>query len=308
MGLKPYQPHRKEFLINTEWGTAKDAVSKEEAKNRGLVIFKGRWVTKEERTVLKDEYHAYHSIRQIAWLLICLSALILVPIVLYFPAAARSAGGINGEIASYIFFFIAGSAGLISGIGLLKYRRWARNLAAFVLLIPFPLGLIGAYYLFRTTAWRIFDGTGINKKSPFSPFGCLSISIVLLLLAVLLGIFIGWPQMRIRTAREHIALALSHIEAAQTAKKAGDAKIFQEELKHAEDELGAVRLIDVYDKLHARAVELEGDIAIEKGDAASAERLYEESARRYPEGDASAREKLKRLKGQLNEKTPKVGK
>jgi len=294
MGLKPYQPHRKEFLINTDWGTAKDAVSKEEAKNSGLVIFKGRWVTKEERTVLKDEYHAYYSIRQLAWLLICLSALILALIVLYLPAAARSADGINEAIAPYIFFFIAGSAGLISGIGLLKYRRWARNLAAFVLLIPFPFGLIGVYYLFRKTAGRIFDETGINKKSPF---GCLSIITAMLLLTGLIAVFIGWPQVRIRAARGHIALAHSHIKAAQTAKMAGDAKVFQEELKHAEDELGAVRLIDVYDGLHAKAVEMEGDIAVEKGDAASAERLYDEAARRYPEGDVSAREKLKRLKG-----------
>ncbi len=38
MGLKPYQPHRKDFLINTDWGTDRDTVSKEEAQNRGFVL------------------------------------------------------------------------------------------------------------------------------------------------------------------------------------------------------------------------------------------------------------------------------
>ncbi|OGP33557.1 MAG: hypothetical protein A2X93_02565 [Deltaproteobacteria bacterium GWC2_56_8] len=161
MNLRPYQPHRKEFLINTDWGTAKDVVSREEAKRRGLVLFKGRWVTKEEQALLRDEYHAYHSIRMTAILLICFSALFLAIMTLY----ARSGGIVFvfgtdtvEAVVLYIIGCIAGFAGLISGIGILKYRRWARNLAAFVVLLPaFPLGLIGLYYLFRKTARRIFN-------------------------------------------------------------------------------------------------------------------------------------------------------
>lgn len=154
MDLKPYQPHRKDFLINTDWGTAKDAVSREDAKNRGFVLFKGRWVTKEEQSQLKDEYHAYHSIRQVAWLLICTSILVLVLAILYIPAVKQ---GLYDVELLYIGF-IMGLAGLPCGIGLLKYRRWARNLATFVVLLPaFPMGLIGIYYLFRKTASRIFN-------------------------------------------------------------------------------------------------------------------------------------------------------
>lgn len=159
MGLKRYQPGRKEFLINTDWGLPKESFNKDEAKARGLVIFKGRWVTKEERSRLQDEYHAYYSIRQIAWLLICTSSLILLLAILYIPAVKM---GLYDVELLYIGFFI-GLAGLPSGIGLLKYKRWARNLAAFVLLVPFPLGLVGVYYLFRKTARRIFNGASCQR-------------------------------------------------------------------------------------------------------------------------------------------------
>lgn len=149
MGLKPYQPDRKEFLINTEWGLPKDAVRKDEAKSRGLVTFKGRWVTKEERKRLNDEYRAYYSIRQVAWLHICISILILALAILYIPAVKK---GLYDVELLYIGF-IVGLAGLPCGIGLLKYRRWARNLS-FVLLIPFPWGGM----LLGRTARRIFNG------------------------------------------------------------------------------------------------------------------------------------------------------
>lgn len=175
MSLKPYQPHRKEFLINTDWGTDKDAVSKEEAKKRGLVVFKGRWVTKDEKKQLKDEYLAYYGIRMIGRFLIYFSLLFIAIMGLMLFSAASGRDGVSKDITSFgVFYGIIFVAGIISGIWLLKYRRWARNAATCVIvaLSIFPLflaseqaalpkifviGLLGLYYLHRKTARRIFS-------------------------------------------------------------------------------------------------------------------------------------------------------
>ncbi len=175
MGLKPYQSHRKEFLINTDWGVAKDAIPKDEGKKRGLVIFKGRWVTKEEKKLLKDEYLAYYGIRMLGKFLIYFSLLFIVIMGLMLFAATSGRDGISKDVTLVgVFYGITFVAGIISGIWLLKYRRWARNAATCVIvaLSIFPLflapdkatfpkifvgGLLGLYYLYRKTARRIFS-------------------------------------------------------------------------------------------------------------------------------------------------------
>lgn len=152
MGIKAYQPHRKDLLINTEWGIPKKQLSKKEARLQNMRLFHGRWVTKEEKKQLKDQYHAYYSIRTFAVILILMPLWILVLFL-----------GTEPYIKDYNTFYILSAiyvvASMISGIGLLPYRRWARFIATLVLipLIPVLIGIIGLHYLYRKTARQIFS-------------------------------------------------------------------------------------------------------------------------------------------------------
>ena len=164
MALKKFQPERPDFLINTDWGIPKEQLSSEAAKSRGMKLFHKRWVIKEEKNRLREEYSTYHSIRNIGYLLIVLSFVVFISI----------ADILKGGILSSFFTILYGLVMLTGGIGLIKYRRFARNIAVFVFLsflfLPFTpllsddkgspliiiLGLIGLYYLLRRTARKIF--------------------------------------------------------------------------------------------------------------------------------------------------------
>lgn len=164
MALKKFQPERPDFLINTDWGIPKEQLLTEDAKNRGMKLFHKRWVIKEEKKQLREEYSAYHSVRIIGYVLIVLSVVVFINI----------ADILKGGILSSFFTILYGLVMLTGGIGLIKYRRFARNLAVVVFLsslsLPFtPLfsddkgapflilfGIIGLYYLLRRTARKIF--------------------------------------------------------------------------------------------------------------------------------------------------------
>ena len=164
MALKKFQPEKPDFLINTDWGIPKEQLSAEDAKSRGMKLFRKRWVIKEEKKQLREEYSTYHSIRIIGYLLIVLSFVVFINI----------ANILKGGILSSFFTILYGLVMLTGGIGLIKYRRFARNIAVFVFLsflfLPFTpllsddkgspliiiLGLIGLYYLLRRTARKIF--------------------------------------------------------------------------------------------------------------------------------------------------------
>jgi len=164
MAIKIYQPHRKDILINTEWGIPKQLLSKKEAKLKKMKLFHGRWVTREERKQLKGQRDAYYSIRGIAVILMLMSLLM-------FGYIFGGEPNIKGLILSAVY----GASSFISGIGLLRYRRWGRNIATLVLivtiLLPFMpiladdkgapfigfLGIIGLYYLYRKAARQIFS-------------------------------------------------------------------------------------------------------------------------------------------------------
>ncbi len=164
MALKKFQPERPDFLINTDWGIPKEQLSTEAAKSRGMKLFHKRWVIKEEKKQLREEYSTYHSIRIIGYLLIVLTFVVFINIADIF----------KGGILSSFFTILYGLVMLTGGIGLIKYRRFARNIAVFVFLsflsLPFTplfsddkgapliiiLGVIGLYYLLRRTARKIF--------------------------------------------------------------------------------------------------------------------------------------------------------
>ncbi|HEY9721335.1 MAG TPA: hypothetical protein V6D47_04935 [Oscillatoriaceae cyanobacterium] len=60
--MKKYQPWRQDFLINRDWGLSLDSISRDEAKARGLVSWKRRWVTPEEKQQVKSEFNVYRHI------------------------------------------------------------------------------------------------------------------------------------------------------------------------------------------------------------------------------------------------------
>lgn len=166
--LKKYQPGRTDLLINNEWGIPHDILTKEDAQNRNMLFFQGRWVTKKEKKQLREEQSTYQSILIIGYLLICITLYIIINIGNFF----------QGGIVSAFIAMIYGIAMIAAGIGLIKFRRFARNIAVLVfvsfLVLPFMpmlsnekgapllivLGLSGLYYLLRKTARKIF--------SPFS--------------------------------------------------------------------------------------------------------------------------------------------
>jgi hypothetical protein len=163
--LKKYQPGRTDLLINTDWGIPSDQLSREAAQSRGMKLFHERWVIQEEKKQLREEYGTYHSIRIIGYLLIVLTLSIFINI------GEISKGGVISTSFAVIYGFVM----LAAGIGLIKFRRFARNIAVFVflsfLVLPFTpllsddkgapliviLGLTGLYYLLRKTARKIFS-------------------------------------------------------------------------------------------------------------------------------------------------------
>lgn len=162
--LKRYQPHRKDFLINTDWGIPRDDLATATAKERGLVRFHGRWVTKAEKMQLSKEHQAYFTIRGMGVALIGIGLLIARDAIAFFTISIMR----SAEMVLFVLALIA------TGIGLVRFRRAARYPAALIfiafLVLPFtpplendkgaPLllvpGVAGLYYLLRKTGRRIF--------------------------------------------------------------------------------------------------------------------------------------------------------
>jgi len=151
MRLKAYQPHRKDLLINTEWGIPRERLSNEEARLRNMRLFRGRWVTHEERKRLKVEYHAYRAIRGVAYLLIY-----GVPVLLLLATAAIIPCALRFPAILAMSLVAVAVASIASGIGLLRYRRWARIVATLVLVLFGFVGAVGLFFLYRKTARQIF--------------------------------------------------------------------------------------------------------------------------------------------------------
>ena len=166
--LKKYQLGRADLLINTDWGLPHDVLTKEDAQSRKMMLFHDYWVTKKEKKQLREEHGAYQSILIIGYLLICITLYIIINIGNIF----------QGGIVFTSIVMIYDIAMLAAGIGIIKFKRFARNIAVLVfvsfLILPFMpmlenekgaplliiLGLSGLYYLLRKTARKIF--------SPFS--------------------------------------------------------------------------------------------------------------------------------------------
>ncbi|MFC1857786.1 hypothetical protein ACFL9U_07115 [Thermodesulfobacteriota bacterium] len=124
--------------------------------------YKGYWVTKEEKKQLLDEYNAYHSIYLLARILIFVSFFVLY-------------WAFSDPLIFPFFGHGVGLVLLVGGIGLIRYKRWGRNISTMALVsvfsIPFLLkgapdkgapviwwsmSIVGLYSLHRKTARHIF--------------------------------------------------------------------------------------------------------------------------------------------------------
>ncbi|PKN70101.1 MAG: hypothetical protein CVU54_06830 [Deltaproteobacteria bacterium HGW-Deltaproteobacteria-12] len=196
--LKKYQPERTDLLINTDWGIPHHDLATPEAQSRRMLLFQGRWVTKEEKKQLKDEQSAYISIRIIGYLLL----FICIPVLINIRSIAE--GGIT-HVALAVLYALAAS---VAGSGLIRCARFARYPAILIFLsffilpflplfesekgspLMFILGFTGLYYLLRRTARRIFwPETGL-KPVRYRKFP--SVRYVIYGIALLIGLVVGY--------------------------------------------------------------------------------------------------------------------
>lgn len=116
-----YQPDRPDILINTDWGFPEESLSKAEAKQRKLILYKGRWITRAEKRQLKLEKEAYQLIS------------ILVVVTALFGFVPGSALG-----PIQILFI---PIGLVLAYGVSNYLSWARSVMSFISVMAVVLGI-----------------------------------------------------------------------------------------------------------------------------------------------------------------------
>lgn len=162
--LKKYQPDRTDFLINTQWGIPREELSAKEADAKGMVLFHDRWVTRGERTQIRDEYQVYRSIRLLGAVMVCMALPLLINL-----GVIWQQGFVSGTLA-----VVYAVALIAAGFGLIVYARPAQYLACLIFMtffaLPFTplmtdekgapllivMGILGCYYLLRKTARRLF--------------------------------------------------------------------------------------------------------------------------------------------------------
>ncbi len=215
MKLKRYQPERTDLLINTEWGTSADHMSRETAEKSGLKLFHGRWVTPAEKKRLREEYSTYHSLLMVGYLLMLLT----LPIVINIVEIAE-----DGLLATSLALIYA-LAMYAAGLGLIQFKKFGRNIALLLffsfLLLPFspllrdeksaPLlimaGIGGLYYLLRKTARKIFAPPSIGMDTGRPHHKRLGLRILMYSMPSLLAVFTFYTLYDLRQAK-HMAAAV----------------------------------------------------------------------------------------------------
>jgi len=142
--MKKYQPERTDLLINTEWGIAEEEVSKDEAQQRGLVLFKGRWVAPDESTKLAIEIVAYRAIRLLAGV-ICLFAAYSA-YALLFNISRKAPVGALVMLAIVVFAYVA------AAIGLYMFKQWAYYVTMVLMAISIFQSFIARRYFLLVIA------------------------------------------------------------------------------------------------------------------------------------------------------------
>jgi hypothetical protein len=213
---KKYQPARKDILWNTDWGRPPSAMNQHEPKALGFCLYKGRWVTPDERRMLKRQRGAYRWIRIIAVSFIVVgSALALLMLTLIFLSRTWPTPALYEPT-------IFGIACAVIGFGLYRFERWARyasiilsSVTVFILLYRcldhhagyFNAGMIVTlviilYFMMRKTVRLVFTRERVQEvKTEFTwyktTFGKLLIAgpLVTITIFVLL-MFLGEKKMK----------------------------------------------------------------------------------------------------------------
>jgi len=147
--MKRFQPERKDIFINTDWGIPENGLPREKANKQDIVLFKKRWVTKEEKIILLKQYIAYMLIRAIS-----VSHIIIIGT----AVIAVALEPLNN--ATIIVLLSCGVICFFASIGLWNFKQWARWLSTVfwgtIGLLSFPVCIIAMYYLHNKTARQIF--------------------------------------------------------------------------------------------------------------------------------------------------------
>lgn len=64
--IKKHHFRKPDILVTWDYGLAAKSISEEEAHAKGMILFRGRWVTQEDYPVLKREIRAYLTVRVVA--------------------------------------------------------------------------------------------------------------------------------------------------------------------------------------------------------------------------------------------------
>lgn len=153
--MKVYQPNRKDLLINTDWGVPKDDITAQEAEERNLVLFKKKWVTTDEKKILKKQINTYKHIRGTVYLFIFVAC---VSMIIAFVVPSEFLVKFGGQVGLFINAVIH----IFTAIGLWHYKGWARWVASLVVAtyIASIVGIIIVpillYYLHNNVAEQIF--------------------------------------------------------------------------------------------------------------------------------------------------------
>ena len=147
--MKRFQPDRKDILLNTDWGIPEDGIPKEKAKNQELVLFKKRWVTKEEKKILGKQYIAYIVIRALSG-----------GHIIFIGSSIIAAALVPLSNDKKFVLLLSGVFSFVASIGLWHFKQWGRWLATVfwgtVGLLSFPTPVVVMYYLHNKTARQIF--------------------------------------------------------------------------------------------------------------------------------------------------------
>ena len=123
---KKYQPDRQDILWNTEWGILQNDLEESEAVSQGLVLYRGRWISKGEKKTLTSELWSYRVVKVVGtlisvlgWIVLAHFLLGLVLIVLGGGTAAFQTAVWAGSWLPFALFFI------ICGRALKRFKKWA---------------------------------------------------------------------------------------------------------------------------------------------------------------------------------------
>lgn len=153
--IKKYQPDRQDILWNTEWGILQNDLEESEAVSQGLVLYRGRWITKDEKKTLTSELWSYKVVKVVGTLMFVTGWLALAGLLVAFVRIAVGGGAaavqaLTAGISSLpfaVFFIVCGRA-------LKRFKRWAWVLTVLGLALFTLMFCIGGVFVFAESFQR----------------------------------------------------------------------------------------------------------------------------------------------------------